>query len=181
MSAARASFSKKRKIRKLLHHFICRNVVVWQILQHPHLGRMSQAKRSFLQQSMLITSSLVRMSVVKPLFSAVSFFGPFSKLVPMPKLYNSCVADWAGPETCGTEQSGKQVAPRSQGRRNNQAPSWGATQPGPNALRSGPSPAKDRLGQAWVRVGNLHSLEPQRQRCSCSRPLNPQMILGLFC
>ena len=42
MSAARASLFE--------------NIVAGRILQHPHFGRMSQAKRLFLQKSMLVNS-----------------------------------------------------------------------------------------------------------------------------
>ena len=42
MSAARASLFE--------------NIVAGRILQHPHFGRMSQAKRLFLQKSMLVIS-----------------------------------------------------------------------------------------------------------------------------
>ena len=42
MSAARASLFE--------------NIVAGRILQHPHFGRMSQAKRLFLHKSMLVNS-----------------------------------------------------------------------------------------------------------------------------
>ena len=67
MYAARASFLKKRGIREQRQHTIFLRmsaaraslfeiIVAGRILQHVHFGRMSQAKRLFLQTAMLVIS-----------------------------------------------------------------------------------------------------------------------------
>ena len=67
MSAARASFLKKRRIPWQRQHIIFLRmsaaraslfeiIVAWRIVQHAHFGRMSQAKRLFLQKPMLAIS-----------------------------------------------------------------------------------------------------------------------------
>ena len=67
MSAARASSLKKRGIREQRQHIIFLRmsaaraslfeiIVAGRILLHAHFGRMSQAKRLFLQTAMLVIS-----------------------------------------------------------------------------------------------------------------------------